>query len=190
MGINTGRSGASVNSLNSRGWVVDAAEPFWTDLLPAESKSIYLIKGTLDAAGNMDGTLECRFTGYHAVEQRVEAEDDKEKFANELILSGNLPVPLTGLEMTNMDDPYLPFQIKTTINHHQMGTATPEKIYLNSIVSKGLDENLFKLEERDYPISMNYPEEVNVILNLALPEGFTVESPQPIRFVSRTAGSR
>jgi Domain of Unknown Function with PDB structure (DUF3857)/Transglutaminase-like superfamily len=176
-------------SLNSRGWLVDQLEPAWIDLSAPESKTIFLIKGNLDSEGNLHGNLETRFTGYHAIEYRNMADDENEKPGNQLLVNGTIPITVDEIELINQNEPSLPLQLKGKIKSHPLATITPEKIYISSVFPKGMDEIPFKLEERTYPIEMNYPSEISMILNVGLPEGYVVESlPEPIRFVTENNG--
>lgn len=176
-------------SMNLRGWLVDQEEPIWMDLPAPESKTIFLIKGNIDLEGNLHGTLESRFTGYHAIDYRDQANDPNEKPENQLLVSGATSIPVHEVEWINQNEPSLPLQLKGNINGHPTATITPEKIYITPVFPKGMDEIPFKLEERTYPIEMNYPSETSMILNVGLPEGYIVESiPEPIRFVTENNG--
>ena len=177
------------NSLNGKGWLVDQQDPIWIDVPVMDSKTIYLIKGNLDANGIFNGTVETRFTGYHAVSYRQQAKDDKEKLNAELIMNGPLPISIISAEFVNLEDPTQPLQYKGTITNESIATAAANKLYLNPILPKGLDELPFKLIDRTYPIEMNYPSDISMIMNLTLPEGFAAESmPEPIRFVTENNG--
>jgi hypothetical protein len=176
-------------ALNSRGWIVDENNPAWTDIVPVVSKSIYLVKGSIDKEGNLTGDLETQFTGYHALDQRNNAKDEKEKFGENLIISGANQLKIDGAELINTLNPSLPFKMKAKINNQPISTVTPDKIYINPVFPQDLDENPFKLEERTYPIEMNYPEEISMIFNLTLPVGYVVESvPEHVHFVTEDSG--
>jgi len=176
-------------ALNGRAWVVDETEPYWTDIKPTTSKSVYLIKGTIDKEGNLNGDVETRFTGYHALHQRSNAVNEKEKFGDNFIVCANLPVKISGLEKINTAETSMPFQVKGKIVNQPLATTTPDKLFINPIFPTGFDEMPFKLEKRDYPIEMNYPEELSIILNLELPEGYAIESvPAPIKYTLENGG--
>lgn len=173
------------NSMNARGWAVHEKDPAWIDVLPVDSKSTYFIKGILDGEGSFTGTMEARYTGYHAVEHRTSIEKSKDEFGQKLLSAGSSILMLQNKEIMNTADVSLPLQVKADIDHHSIGTATTDKIYLSAILPKTLVENPFKLEARTYPIDMNYPEEFIVIINMGIPEGFRVESvPVPVRYVT------
>ncbi|HZV71348.1 MAG TPA: DUF3857 domain-containing protein [Saprospiraceae bacterium] len=176
------------NALNTRGWIADEKNPSWTDIVPVNSKSVFVIKGSLDENGNLNGAIETRFTGYHAMDKR-NMLDEKKEFGDHLMVSGSSPIKVSGLEIIHANDVSQPLQIKANVVDQSIGTATPDKIYLNPIFPEGLDEIPFRLEKRTYPIEMNYPSEVSMMLNVALPEGYTIESlPSPIRFANSTGG--
>ncbi len=176
------------NSMNSRGLVVDKVNPVWINIKPTDSKTTYLLKGKLNPDGNIEGTIESRFTGYHAFYQRVYAAEEKDKYGEDLLVSGTNAIKLTALELINKDDPSLPLQLKAAVNHPS-GNATPDKIYLSHIFPADMAINPFKLESRTYPIEMNYPSETTMIMNLELPEGYVIEAlPEPIRYVTESNG--
>lgn len=177
-------------ALNSRGWIADENDPTWTDIKTVNSNSVYLIKGSLDKDGNINGDIESRFTGYHAYEKRNKIAKDKE-LADHLIVSGSAPLKISDAELINADTPSMPFEIKGKINDQSIATVTPDKIYLNPVFPKGLDEIPFRLESRTYPIEMNYPSEISMNLTLSLPEGYTIESlPTPMKIVNSTGGMK
>ncbi len=175
-------------ALNSRGWIADEEDPRWTDINPVKSNSTYLINGSLDQDGNIKGDIETRFTGYDAYEKRKKIELDKE-LPNHLLVSGAVPLKISDAELINVDTPSMLLEIKGKINDQSIATVTSDKIYLNPVFPTGLDEIPFRLESRTYPIEMNYPSEVSLILNLSLPEGYTLESlPAPMKISNSTGG--
>ncbi|GAF04397.1 hypothetical protein [Saccharicrinis fermentans] len=53
--------------------------------------------------------------------------------------------------------------------------------FLNPKVIKQITENVFKREERTYPVDYNYPIKENIIITIILPEGYAVnELPQKL----------
>ena len=176
-------------ALNARGWVADEEEPYWIDIKSPDSKTVFLVKGTLDADGNLNGDMESRFTGYHALSHRERVVEEKDKYPDNLVVRTQMPFKVSETTMINKDAVGLPFQLKAKIIDQPVATVASDKIYLSTILPVGLDEMPFKLEERTYPIEMNYPEEISMIMDIGLPEGYTVESlPAPVRFVTENNG--
>ncbi|HJW27627.1 MAG TPA: DUF3857 and transglutaminase domain-containing protein [Saprospiraceae bacterium] len=176
-------------SLNGRGWVADQTAPFWTDLVAPSTKTIFLLKGAIDQNGLLNGTVESRFTGYHALHQRNRMHSEKDKYGSDQLSCNRQPVPLTEMELINADDPSMPFQFKGKIVNYPMATATPDRIYINPVIPDGLDDLPFKLLERTYPIEMTYPFDITMIVNLELPQDFKLEAlPEPIRYTAENGG--
>ncbi|MGB4846792.1 MAG: DUF3857 and transglutaminase domain-containing protein [Saprospiraceae bacterium] len=119
--------------LNSRGWLVDEKDPVWIDIVPGSSNSTYLITGTLDKEGNLNATVESRYSGYHAVEQRTNADDEKDKFGQDILMIGTTPMKLADIEMINKKEIAKPFQLKAKVINQSIATVTPDKIYVNPI---------------------------------------------------------
>jgi len=177
------------NVVNTRGWVVSEDKTEWVNLVPKESKSVYLIKGNIDKEGNLNGELEARFTGYHALNQRTSLSKQKDKFGENLMENTNSSVKLTSIELIDADDVSIPFKLKAKIINQPVATVTPDKIFISAILPQGLDDLPFKLEKRKYPIEMNYPEDISIILDLTVPDGYTIESlPAPVIFITENGG--
>lgn len=175
-------------ALNSRGWIVDEIDPVWTDIKPALSKTMYMIDGTLDKDGNFNGTIESDFTGYPAYHGRKNGDEDK-NFNKNLIVCGGVPINISDEQLINTNDPALPFVIKAMIVNQSFATVVNDKFFLKPIFPIGLDDIWFRLEKRSYPIEVNYPEEVSMIFNLKLPDGYVVESlPEPAKISNSTGG--
>lgn len=83
----------------------------------------------------------------------------------------------------------MPLKLKAKIVNQSVATVTPDRIFVSLVFPEGLNDLPFKLEERKYPIEMNYPEDISIILDLTLPDGYIVESlPAPIKFVTENGG--
>jgi hypothetical protein len=113
------------DALNTKAWVVDEIDPFWIDIQPVDSKSIYLIKGSIDKDGNLNADFESRFTAYHAFLQRMNAENQDEKFGDHLIVSNSNPVTISEIELINTKEISKPFQLKGKIINSTVATVTP-----------------------------------------------------------------
>ncbi|HUQ64600.1 MAG TPA: transglutaminase-like domain-containing protein, partial [Flavitalea sp.] len=175
--------------LNSKGWIADELNPSWIDVKVPDSKSVYYVKGALDVNGNFTGDLEARFTGYHALTQREIAADKKENYGSDLLGYGTSLIGIPDIEKINEKETDLPFQLKGKIVDFPIATVSADKIYMLPIIANGLTNSPFKLEERTYPIEMNYAEEISMILDIVLPEGYKIESvPEPVRFVTEGNG--
>jgi hypothetical protein len=174
--------------LHGHAWVVDEKKPFWKEFTPTPSKSVFLLKGTIDEEGQLTGELECRFTGYHGLEKRAMVQANATNDLN-LVSNGAIPLPVESMEVLNKEDEAAPLQIKASILDQPVATVTPDKIYINPLFPTGMDELPFFLEERTYPIEMNYPAEYSMTLSLTLPEGYKAESvTAPVRYSTENNG--
>ena len=112
----------------------------------------------------------------------------EEKYGADL-LTGNGNIKLTSIELINNNDPNLPLQLKGKMDQYRAATSAGDRIYLQSVLPVELNDIPFKLEKRLYPIEMNYPQEVSIIMDLGIPAGYKIESlPEPIRYVTEHDG--
>ena len=96
---------------------------------------------------------------------------------------------ISDIEKVNEKETELPFQLKAKVMDYSIATVTPDKLYLLPIIPVSLTDIPFKLEERTYPIEMNYAEEISIIMDITLPEGYKIESvPEPVRFITEGNG--
>ncbi|WP_299535239.1 DUF3857 domain-containing protein [Ulvibacterium sp.] len=57
-----------------------------------------------------------------------------------------------------------------------------DKMYFNPLLSSTINENPFKLKERNYPVDYAYPWEQKMVINISIPEGYKVETlPEDIK---------
>lgn len=60
-----------------------------------------------------------------------------------------------------------------------------DKIYVNPLLFFTAKENIFKLDKREYPVDFGYPFQEKYLINIEIPEGYTVESlPKPTNMVT------
>lgn len=176
-------------ALNNRGWVVDKTNPYWIDIKPYDTKSLYIVNGSITGEGFLNGTLESRFTGYEAIQYRDTLSSGKESLEGKILRNSAGRVYLEQMEWINVKDASIPLQLKSSIVNFPIANSTPDKLYIFPVYPDGLDELPFKLEDRMYPIEMNYPSEVSITLNLTIPEGYHVESiPEPVKYITENHG--
>lgn len=60
-----------------------------------------------------------------------------------------------------------------------------DKIYVNPLLFYTVKENIFKLDKREYPVDFGYPFQEKYLINIEIPEGYTIESlPKSTKMVS------
>jgi hypothetical protein len=175
--------------MNGRGWVAAKKSPFWTDLPLQESKTILIMKGSLTEEGIFNGEVEGRFTGFHALENRLRYAQDQTTFFNTHLSYSQSFAPVIDIQIINEREVDLPLQIKGHIKSLQLADLGNNKIYFPLLQLKSLMDNPFRQETRQYPVEFNYPEDYTVIFDIVLPENYEVESlPNPAKYTTEQNG--
>jgi uncharacterized protein YfkK (UPF0435 family)/transglutaminase-like putative cysteine protease len=172
--------------LNKRAWLVDKTKSGWIDLAPAKKYKTYeMINVQMDESGNLIGDLQGSYSGYAAVEMRREVDrlGSEEKFVKSIIDHYD-GFSFESFEIENLTDIYKPVKSKIKVIVADQSMEAGNRIYFNPMMFDKVKENPYKLEERLYPVEYDYKEDVTYMLNLTLPEGFSVEEvPESVKVV-------
>lgn len=170
----------SVSALNGRGLLLDfEAEPTWIDIVPPkDGADIFVWDLHVSEDGQLKGSLIGGYKGYNAVPERQHYLDDKagshwkkrlaERFPDAEVLSVNT-ANLDKIDKTFSDTVQLNIPTAAITNGGDL-------IYLEPILYSGFDENLFKLQERTYPVDFPYSFQEQHIIKIHLPAGYQLES--------------
>lgn len=125
---------------------------------------------------NLKGTVQNRFTGNYALNYRstfknIQADDQRKKLEKDLKQTELSNVAFENLN--KLGEPVaLNYDFKTLDAVEDVGG----KLYFSPLVFLMMDENPFKIDERNYPIDYSYPMKNRYIVNINIPEGYKVES--------------
>jgi hypothetical protein len=87
---------------------------------------------------------------------------------------------VSNVELENVTDLYGDFSRKYHLESEEEVQGNSGNLYLNPILVGALQENIFKLENRKFPVDIPFPDQSTFMLSLTLPEGYKMtESPQP-----------
>lgn len=173
----------SENALNMAGWVVSEENPEWIRLNPPAASDTYLLNFALSVEGEMNGSVKFSSTGYSAVELREQMADSPDGAYFTKKISERFPdaridsMIFDGKALTDKA-----FKAMVKCRLPAMATISGDLIYLAPALMSSFTENPFKLEERTYPVDIPYPLQERLILNLTLPDGYSVEElPESVR---------
>ncbi len=173
-----------VESLNERGWtIVDKNEHHWVKIQPSKAAEVYFATLELTEEGDLSGQLKIQYKGYDAVSARRKYAEKKEAYWEEWLTARYPDAEVEEIESKNVDALEKPFQIqmKVKLNNSKL---VGDFIYLNPIIYSFYEKNPFKLEKRNYPVDIPYPIKEQLIVNLIVPDGYTVDAlPDPINVV-------
>lgn len=163
--------------LNHNAFVVDKKNPEWKDLNSKQRfQHVANATFTLNDDGSWEGTLTCSDRDYSAFYNRVSLKaDGEETFAEKMFEDDITDMELKSYTFENTNDLSEPLKSKYEIKINSGTTLADGRMYLNPMLNEGMSENPFKLEERTFPIDYGHGYSYTYILNLVLPDGYTVE---------------
>lgn len=166
----------SFEALNGVGLIIEKSkQPQWIaiqKMKAAKSSSITLIDANIDAEGKVEGKTKGRFTGYIALGRRAthkknqkENKDDK----NQRIFN-------------NMDEFNKPLEETSVFQTKEHCQVNGDVLYLTPMLEHKMKENVFKQEDRMYPVDFSVAIEEAYYINYTIPDGYKVdELPKPFR---------
>ncbi len=163
--------------LNHKAFLVHPKTPQWKDL-QSKQKYYHIANATfkLSEDGNLKGTIACSDKDYSAFYNRSSLKTDgEEKFAQEMFEDDLTDIELHSYTFEHQDDLAKPLKSNYEMTINSAATIADDRIYLNPMLSEGMTENPFKLEERTYPVDFGHGYSYTYILNLEIPEGYEIE---------------
>ena len=166
------------NLLNWNGRMIrEDGSSEWVSLYPsAHATESTLINTEINADLTTTGSLKSRYTGNYGLLFRKkfgESSQDDQLKAFEGMYSG---IELDGLALENLDNVYEPLEVAYDFELLSGIEEVGDKLYVSPLMHKATDENPFKSDERLHPIDFRYPWKDRYIVNIKIPEGYTVES--------------
>ncbi|UJH68230.1 DUF3857 domain-containing protein [Allomuricauda sp. SCSIO 65647] len=173
-----------IKDYNWRGILIDNNDMVWTQIdiaTPPKSNRMYSLKMILNEDGTCEGTYNSRLDKHSAMSFRKNIKDaDMESYLTELENRFN------GIEISdhtlNGEKSYDGF-VKESFSFYDEEDAEliDDELYVNPLSFLRMEENPFRLEERQYPIDFGFPFKDTYMLNIKIPDGFSVTSkPEPI----------
>ncbi len=146
---------------------------------PAETDQ--LLTFSFGDNGVLKGKLNRRYTSLQGMAYRMEAKDQSNE-DRRLILSQEFGVDdITDLEVKNIDQNDSPITESFNFEMENGYDKVGDRIFISPLLFLRLAASPFKTEKRGYPIDFDYPFSVVKIVNMQLPEGYSVDQlPEPI----------
>lgn len=164
------------NSLNQLGWALIDDNPQWVEMPTPDSKCTCYFQLSLDDKGEMDGSFSVSATGYYAALERKAIDVDPDNsHIKEWIIDEYPDASIDSISIQNQDNLEESWKAKGNCKISGASFASNDFIYVTPITLSYLKESPFKLEDRLFPVDINYAINEQIILNLHLPEGFDVE---------------
>lgn len=178
-----------LSTFNGKAWLLNTETPQWINLPVPARESVTMFTAKLGPDGALEGDVQSRYKGYAAVDSRIDlAEEMQDKavtVANATTDQGEedrgslrerFPdIEISQGDYSGLEDPEAPLNLKFHCRIPSAGMVNNDFIYLSPFIFPAFDENPFKQEERTYPVDVPYTISERYVINLSLPEGYTVE---------------
>lgn len=161
--------------LNGNGLAISKEGFQWVNLQATnKSRTVMNVDVSLNASGELKGKITIERGGYDGLASRKQylREDQKDYVKN--FIGGN-SWEITQQEITNVKDIHLPMKETYEVSMSDQITVAGDLIYLNPLLVERLEENPFKLENREYPVNYSSPFERTYMCKILIPEGYVVD---------------
>ncbi len=164
--------------LNFSGWLVNDDQSGWVDL-KAEKKFKKMIYYKLHLHDDLSLTGDITYTHYdyaaHDFRKSYHSFNGEKEYLNNF-KKDKPGLKITNFDLKNIDSLSLPVQDEYTVQINDQVNQIGNEILFNPLFFDRMDDNPFKLEERDIPIDFAYPREMNIIVNIRIPDDYDVSA--------------
>lgn len=177
--------------LNGQGLIISSTRHGWTKIeAKTKAKTSVSTDLKIDDTGTLLGTITYSCDGYDGAEVRNQYRQMGEKeYIKSFLEEKNLESDSSKFE--NLEDINQPVKHKLGVILQNQATSSGNLIYINPLGEEALKENLFKLEERVYPVDFGKPLEKSYLGKITIPDGYIVdEVPQTKIFLIPNGGGK
>ncbi|MCB0662145.1 MAG: hypothetical protein KDC24_05370, partial [Saprospiraceae bacterium] len=165
------------DAMNKAGLMITDETVGWVELKPEAASAKLLFNLSLTPEGRLSGDLSTSHEGYDAYFERLNWKKDKEgKFWTERLQSNFPDAKATEIKCEGIEKIEDPLMTSCQINVEEAATVAGDMIYLSPIIFTDFSENPFKKETRLFPVERSYPVKEQEVINLTIPEGYSIES--------------
>ncbi len=166
------------NILNWQGRVISKnGTSSWVSLssiVPAVKSA--MVNAEIKPDFSVSGKVQNRFTGNYAFQYRSQFKGLNEDSQRKEIEKISKPAELSNLHFENLNTLGQPVSLEYNFETPAAVEEVAGKLYISPMIFLADQETPFKAETRQYPIDFGYPMKDRYIINIALPEGYKVES--------------
>ncbi|WP_321307553.1 DUF3857 domain-containing protein [Marinifilum fragile] len=169
--------------INDKGRLISSQGSFFVDIKSSSiSKSATIAKLKLDEDGVVSGNLDLSLNGFTALQFRDAIQDKNEEELRETMDEAYKLIDVESVEISNLKEVEKSVISKMEVEMTEELENVNNLIYFNPFIVNKIEENPFTLEERKYPVDFTYPIDRTFMLELTVPDGYTLESkPAPAR---------
>ncbi len=149
----------------------------WVSLTPqTPAVKSAMVNAEIKSDMTVSGKAQNRYTGNYAFYYRTEFKSLNEDAQRKAIEKNSNQVELTALHFENLETVGKPVSLEYDFESLDAVEDVAGKLYFSPMVFLATKESPFKPETRQYPIDFGFPMKDRYIINIALPEGYKVES--------------
>ena len=149
----------------------------WVSLSPrTPAVKTAMVNAEIKPDLSFTGKAQNRFTGNYAFQYRTDFKSLTEDAQRKAVEKKTSQTELSNLKFENLTTVGKPVSLDYDFESLDAVEDVAGKLYFSPMVFMATVENPFKPETRDYPIDFGYPMKDRYIINIALPEGYKVES--------------
>ena len=149
----------------------------WVGLSPKKHAiQSTMVNAELTEDLSLKGVAKNRFTGNYALKYRSDYKNVTEDDQRKKLEKDYKETELANVKFGNLSTTGKPVSLQYDFESFNTVEEVSGKLYLSPLLFMTTPDNPFKLEERDYPIDYGYPMKNRYIVNIDIPEGYTVES--------------
>ncbi|MDF2453476.1 MAG: hypothetical protein K0S26_2980 [Bacteroidota bacterium] len=177
--------------LNNTGYAIEKDTVRLISLQPSKSSVLYTINVELDSLGKqITGDYSVLSASYAALSFRKFLKKEGEKELLNFYKRVKPDWDIESIVTENEEDPFKPFKVKFNFSEAVI-LNTQHKLYINPLFSENIKENKFKHKERLYPVDLENPYELIVVVNFKVPSNFTIEEiPQKMAITIPDKGAK
>lgn len=165
--------------LNGEGLVISKTRHGWIRIV-SKAKARTIVSGdfALDTKGELKGNVSFTRDGYDAHRMRKEYQSKgEETYVKNFLATKQWQVDKTNFENIKTIEQSTKETHVVTINEHV--SVAGDIMYISPFVVSRLDENPFKLANREYPVDYGTNQEKTYMCKFTIPDGFVIdEMPQ------------
>jgi len=169
-----------MHCLNDQGRVMPLDKPsYWIDVkAPNIQSSTVILNLTLNTNGKLTGTITNYSRGYEAFLKRkaIKKFNSVDEYVEDLGNRWNR-IKIKKAEVLNVDSLDKAISEVYDVEIDAYSNMNNQKLAFNPFLINRIVTNPFKLKERSYSVDWGMPSESKFMLNLQLPEGYTIENP-------------
>ena len=149
----------------------------WVSLSPrTPAVKTAMVNAEIKPDMSFTGKAQNRFTGNYAFQYRTDFKSLNDDAQRKAVEKKTSQAELSNLSFENLTTLGKPVSLEYDFESLDAVEDVAGKLYFSPMVFMATVENPFKPETRDYPIDFGYPMKDRYIINIALPEGYKVES--------------